>query len=285
MNTNIPVVILAGGLGTRLREETDIRPKPMVTVGNQPVLWHIMKTYAHYGFRRFIICLGYKGEVIKDYFLRSRLHHADFTINTRSGNITEHVLHGEDWDVTLVDTGLDCQTGGRLARVARYIDTDRFFLTYGDGIADVDINHLLKFHEAHGKMATLTAVKSPARFGNLEMNGSAVQAFKEKHEEDSTWINGGFFVFEKSFLDTLTASPSLVLEKEPLRNAAQLGQLSAYHHFGFWQCMDTIKERVQLEQLWESGAPWKVWDHTNTFGSEHEEVHGLRPVVRESELC
>jgi glucose-1-phosphate cytidylyltransferase len=256
---NYPVVILAGGFGTRLREETEFRPKPMVPIGGKPFLWHIMKIYSHYGFHRFIICLGYKGDMIKHYFLNNRLDDTDFTINTKNGNLTEHNTNQEEWEITLVDTGQNCFTGGRIARAAKYIDTDRFLLTYGDGVADVNIEKLLSFHKSHKKIATVTGANPPARFGNFELKDNQVTSFLEKKPLSESWINGGFFVFEKDFLKYVTKDPTCVLEKEPLKNVASDGQLMIYKHKGFWQCMDTIREHQQLEELWKSNAPWKVW--------------------------
>jgi glucose-1-phosphate cytidylyltransferase len=263
---NLPVMILAGGLGTRLREETEFRPKPMVPIGTRPILWHIMKLYSHYGFYRFIICLGYKGHMIKNYFLQYKLDGIDFTINTRSGNIIEHQIHNEDWQVTLVDTGFDCYTGGRIARAARYVDTDRFLLTYGDGVSDVNIEKLLAFHMSHGKCATLTGVNLPSRFGNLALQQDQVISFLEKKRIGDEWINGGFFVLEKSFLQYVSSDASCIFEKGPLAQAAQDGQLMMYRHNGFWQCMDTLRERMFLEELWKENPPWKVWkDNRSTF--------------------
>lgn len=254
-----PVVILAGGLGTRLREETEFKPKPMVQIGGKPILWHIMKTYSHYGFYRFIICLGYKGEMIKEYFLNYRLEGIDFTINTKTGSITEHGKNSEAWEVTLVDTGQNCFTGGRVARIAKYIDTERFLLTYGDGVSDVNIEKLFQFHLSHGKIATLTGVNPPSRFGNLEVNDNRVTSFLEKQTDQNGWINGGFFVFEKDFLRYVLPQPSCVLEQDPLRNVARDQELMLYKHEGFWQCMDTIREHQKLENLWKTEPPWKVW--------------------------
>lgn len=256
---NYPVVILAGGLGTRLREETEFRPKPMVPIGGKPILWHIMKTYSHYGFYRFIICLGYKGEMIKQYFLNYRLEDIDFTVNTKTGSISEHNVNDEEWEITLAQTGHNCYTGGRIARIEKYIDTDRFLLTYGDGVANVNIDALLKFHEAHGKIATLTGVNPPSRFGNLETSENLVTSFAEKKVTKTGWINGGFFVFEKDFFKYLSDDPSCVLEKTPLSETAKNTQLMMYKHNGFWQCMDTIREHEKLEELWSTSAPWKVW--------------------------
>lgn len=263
--SNVPVMILAGGFGTRLREETEFRPKPMVPIGNRPILWHIMKIYAHYGFYRFIICLGYKGNMIKDYFTNYRLDGIDFTINTRSGAIVEHMINDEEWEVTLVDTGFDCYTGGRVLRASKYVDTSRFLLTYGDGLADVNISSLLEFHTSHGKLATLTGVNLPSRFGNLALKDNQVLSFLEKKRIGDEWINGGFFVLEKESLRYLNASSSCVFEKEPLSQLAQDGQLIIYKHKGFWQCMDTLREHQMLSQMWKTNAPWKVWRDKKRF--------------------
>jgi glucose-1-phosphate cytidylyltransferase len=259
LKNKIPVMILAGGLGTRLREETEFRPKPMVQVGGKPILWHIMKIYASFGFYRFIICLGYKGEMVKNYFLNYQMQGIDFTVNTKTGKIVEHLINEEDWEVTLVDTGLNCMTGGRVARAAKYVDADRFLLTYGDGLADVNIGNLLHFHQSHGKIATLTGVSLPSRFGNLEIQNDKVNSFLEKKKLTDEWINGGFFVLEKDFIKYLSIDENCVLEQEPLRNAARDSALMIYKHFGFWQCMDTMREHEKLEELWKVGAPWKIW--------------------------
>jgi len=255
---DVPVVILAGGLGTRLREETVVRPKPMVEVGGRPILWHIMKTYDHYGFRRFILPVGYLGEVIKAYFRSYADGHADFTVNTLSGDLLRHSDPPEAWDVTVIDTGIDTMTGGRLRRLGGHIP-GRFMATYGDGVADVAVDRLLAFHEAQGKIATVTAVRPPARFGALDLVGDRVAEFSEKRQADSGWINGGFFVFERQMLDYLT-SDDTVLEREPLERLANDGQLAAYRHEGFWEPMDTQRDLDDLNRRWSEGtAPWKVW--------------------------
>jgi glucose-1-phosphate cytidylyltransferase len=256
---DVPVVILAGGLGTRLREETRVRPKPMVEVGGRPILWHIMKTYDHFGFRRFILPVGYLGEVIKAYFLSYADHRADFTVNTLSGDIRRHNDPPESWDVTVVDTKVDTMTGGRIRRLDSYLP-GRFMVTYGDGVADVAIDRLLAFHEAHGKIATITAVRPPARFGALDLDGDRVAAFSEKRQTDSGWINGGFFVFERQVLDYLGGDDS-VLEREPLERLARDGELMAYRHEGFWEPMDTQRDLDSLNRSWSEGtAAWKLWD-------------------------
>lgn len=256
----VKVVILAGGLGTRLSEETAVRPKPMVEIGGRPVLWHIMRIYAHHGFKEFVVCLGYKGDVIKTHFLNYYRLRSDLTVSLRDGEVRVHGSGGEDWEVSLVDTGLDTQTGGRVRRVKEYLGERTFLLTYGDGVADVDIKGLVAFHRAQGCRATLTAVRPPARFGVLELEGDRVVRFSEKPLSGEGWINGGFFVFEPEVLDYI-AGDDTVLEREPLERLAREGQLSAYRHTGFWQCMDTLKDVNTLNQLWQSGqAPWKVWD-------------------------
>jgi glucose-1-phosphate cytidylyltransferase len=259
MTQNIPVVILCGGLGTRLREETEFKPKPMVEIGGKPVLWHIMKIYAHYGFRRFIVCLGYKGNVIKDYFLNYEAMSNDFTIHLGQENsLSFQSNHTEqNFDVTLVDTGLNTMTGGRVKRIERFIDTDTFMVTYGDGLANLDVGALVEFHHHHGRMATLTATRPPSRYGILEFSkGDQVGRFREKVQTE--WINGGFLVFDRrvfSYLD-----PECVLEREPMERLAADGQLMAFRHDGFWIGMDTYREYEMLNQMWDAGnVPWKVW--------------------------
>jgi glucose-1-phosphate cytidylyltransferase len=266
MKHTIPVMILAGGLGTRLREETEFRPKPMAPIGGKPILWHIMKFYSYYGFNRFIICLGYKGEMIKEYFLNYRLQGVDFTINTKTGDLKEHLANDEEWEVTLVDTGNDCQTGGRVARGAKYVDTDDFMLTYGDGLCNVDIAALFQFHKQHNKIATLTSIKNPYRFGNLSFDGDRVSSFMEKEGIRDNWINGGFFVLKKEFLRYLSTSSDCILERAPLSSAVKDGELMAYKHHGFWQCMDTLRDQTYLQEVWASGdAAWRVWGQTPRF--------------------
>jgi glucose-1-phosphate cytidylyltransferase len=257
-------VMLAGGLGTRMREETEFRPKPMVEVGGKPVLWHIMKIFSTYGINDFVVCTGYKGEIIKEYFLDYEARNNDFTITLgRSNEIVFHDQHLEsDWRVTVADTGPTTQTGGRVARIRRYVEQDdRFIVTYGDGLADVDIGKLLAFHEAHGKQATITTVRPLSRFGLVDLDASAqVQRFREKPQGDD-WVSAGFFVFERSVLDVLGQDcDDLVLEQEPLTELASSGNLVAYQHEGFWQPMDTYRESTMLNDLWSRGnAPWKVW--------------------------
>lgn len=256
----IPVVLLAGGLGTRLREETEFRPKPMVPIGGRPMLWHIMKLYSHYGFYKFIICLGYKGEMIKRYFQTYHLDDIDFTVNTKTGTITEHYLSGEEWEVTLVDTGQECMTGGRIARIAPYISSDRFMLTYGDGLADINLTTLLEHHKEQKRLATLTGVQILSRFGNVHIEDHAVSNFSEKKIIADEWINGGFFVCEKEIFSYLSSDDACVFEQQPLMQLARDRQLTIYKHKGFWQCMDTLREHQQLEALWKEGAPWKIWE-------------------------
>ncbi len=255
------VVVLAGGQGTRLREETEYKPKPLVDIGGRPLLWHIMKIYAHYGFHDFVICLGYKGQMIKDYFLAYEAANNDFTI--RLGRVPGIVYHGEhgeqDFTVTLADTGVETMTGGRVKRVGHFIDGDLFAVAYGDGVADVDIGKLVAFHKTHGKLATVMAYRPMSRFGVLDLADSGlVRSFSEKPQAGS-WINAGFFVFHRKVLDYL-GGDNCVLEREPLENLANEGQLVAYRHDGFFFAMDTYREHKQLNELWNSGqAPWKVW--------------------------
>ena len=254
-------VILAGGLGTRISEETHLRPKPMIEIGGKPILWHILKLYSHYGINEFVICCGYKGYVIKEYFANYFLHMSDVTFNMRTNSMEVHQKNAEPWEVTLVDTGENTLTGGRLKRVREYISGSSFCFTYGDGVADVQIDQLIKKHQAGGKLATVTAVQPPGRFGMLALDAEAslVSGFQEKPQGDGGWINGGFFVLEPEVLD-LIEGDSTTWEQEPLKRLAADGQLQAYQHLGFWQPMDTLRDRVQLEELWNSGkAPWKLW--------------------------
>lgn len=255
------VVILCGGLGTRLREETEYRPKPMVPIGDRPILWHIMKIYAHYGFKEFILCLGYKGEVIKDYFRNYHWNTSDVTLKLGPNpQIQYHNRHDEeDWVVTMIDTGLHTQTGGRLKRVLKYIPDDTFFLTYGDGLTNSNILESLKFHQKHKPIVTITAVQPTGRFGDLAMDGITVTAFREKPEKQGNFISGGFFVMDKRIDEYLTGD-DCVLEREPLAKLASEGKVKAFIHTGFWQCMDTYREQQLLTNMWNSGnAPWKVW--------------------------
>jgi glucose-1-phosphate cytidylyltransferase len=256
------VVIFCGGLGTRLREETEFRPKPMVPVGDRPILWHIMKLYAHHGHKEFILCLGYKGEIIKEYFRNYQWNTSDVTLRLGARpQIKYHNQHGEeDWSVTLVDTGQNTMTGGRLKRVLRFIDEDTFLLTYGDGVTDSNINESIAFHQAQNKIVTITAVQPHGRFGNIDIDGnSSVTAFREKPERETGLINGGFFVMNKKVGAYLT-DDTCVLEQQPLNRLAAEGQIGAYVHTGFWQCMDTYREQQLLNNMWNNGnPPWKVW--------------------------
>jgi len=254
-------VILAGGLGTRLSEETSTRPKPMVEIGGKPILWHIMKMYSSHGINDFVICCGYKGYVIKEYFANYFLHMSDVTFNMRDNSMEVHNKRAEPWSVTLVDTGDHSMTGGRLRRVRDYVkDEEAFCFTYGDGVGDIDIAETIRFHKAHGKAATLTATYPPGRFGALDIRQGQVMSFKEKPKGDGAMINGGFFVLTPKVLDYLT-DDSTIWEQEPLNNLASDGQLMAYEHHGFWQPMDTLRDKNHLEELWDSGnAPWKTWD-------------------------
>jgi glucose-1-phosphate cytidylyltransferase len=251
------VIILAGGFGTRLSEYTQSIPKPMVTIGGKPILWHIMKTYAKYGHTDFHLALGYKAELIKDYFLNYRSLNSDFTIDLESGNLSVHQNDNVNWKVTLVDTGLNSMTGGRVKRMKDFIDNETFLLTYGDGLSDIDIAALVDFHKSHGKMVTVSAVHPGARFGELDINNNIVTSFKEKPQVTQGWINGGYFVIEPEFFD-LIEGDSTILEREPLESVAKMGELMSYQHNDFWQCMDTKRDRDSLEDLWKSGdAPWK----------------------------
>jgi glucose-1-phosphate cytidylyltransferase len=253
-------VILAGGLGTRLSEETSTRPKPMVEIGGKPILWHIMKMYSHHGVNDFVICCGYKGYVIKEYFANYFLHMSDVTFDMRNNRMEVHHKRAEPWNVTLVDTGDDSMTGGRLRRVADYVCNDEAFcFTYGDGVGDIDIGATIAFHKSHGKAATLTAAYPPGRFGALDIQGGQVRSFKEKPKGDGAMINGGFFVLSPSVL-SLIFGDSATWEQEPLNTLAETGELMAYEHTGFWQPMDTLRDKHLLESLWASGkAPWKMW--------------------------
>ena len=253
-------VILAGGLGTRLSEETSLRPKPMVEVGGKPILWHIMKIYSQHGINDFVICCGYKGYVIKEYFKQYFLHNSDVTFNVAKNHMNVHYQRAEPWTITLVDTGDSTMTGGRLKRVSEYIcDDEAFCFTYGDGVGDVNISHLIKFHKDHGKEATLTATYPPGRFGALEIQNDQIMHFNEKPKGDGAMINGGFFVLSPKVLNRI-ADDSTTWELEPLMNLAEDGQLMAFRHQGFWQPMDTLRDKQKLEGLWQSGsAPWKVW--------------------------
>lgn len=254
------VVILAGGLGTRISEETDIRPKPMVEIGGKPILWHIMKIYAEQGYNEFVVCLGYKGYVIKEYFANLFLHQSDITIDLENNNIEVHNRESDNWKITLVDTGRDTMTGGRIKRIQKYIGNERFMLTYGDGLSDVDVNALLNFHNSHGKQATVTSIKPDGRFGVLGIDETnQVHRFNEKSSDDVAWINGGFFVCEPSVFD-LIDNDSTIWEREPLESLAISGNLLGYKHHGFWKPMDSLKDKNDLNALWDSNnAPWKKW--------------------------
>ena len=254
-------VIFAGGLGTRISEETSARPKPMVEIGGKPILWHIMKTYSAYGINDFVICCGYKGYMIKEYFANYFLHMSDVTFDMANNKMEVHQRNAEPWKVTLVDTGEDTMTGGRLKRVKEYLkDEEAFCLTYGDGVSDVNIATLIAFHKAQNVKATLTATLPPGRFGALDMLGSKVNSFREKPQGDGAMINGGFFVLSPQVIDYI-ADDKTTWEREPMERLAEEGQLAAFHHQGFWQPMDTLRDKQLLEELWQSGkAPWKVWE-------------------------
>lgn len=257
------VVILAGGLGTRFAEETHLRPKPMIEIGEKPILWHVMKTFSKHGFNEFIICLGYKGYSVKEYFRNYFLHNCDITFDVRTQGMEIHQNAVEEWRVTLVDTGANTMTGGRLKRVAQYLRDETFMLTYGDGVADVDIPSLVAFHQGHGRLATLTGIQPPGRFGALDIAdgeaGGMVKSFREKPQGDGAWVNGGFFVLEPAVLNYVEGDQT-VFERGPLETLASEGQLMMYKHTGFWHPMDTLRDKTLLEELWNSGkAPWKVW--------------------------
>lgn len=257
------VVILAGGKGTRIAEESEFRPKPMIKIGEKPILWHIMKIYAQYGYTDFVICLGYKGEMIKQHFLNYKALNSDFTITLGDhDNVKIHGNNSEDhWTVTLADTGLEAQTGSRIKKIERYIDTDLFMLTYGDGVADINIKELISFHLSHNKIGTLTGVPPSSRFGELMVDGKKVKKFAEKPNVTEGHINGGFFVFDKRIFDYVTEDDNCRFEKEPLEQLAKDGELMIYTHDGFWQCMDTMRDMALLNSLWKQNqAPWKIWE-------------------------
>jgi len=260
---DIPVIILCGGRGTRLREETEYRPKPMVEIGNHPVLWHVMRIYAHYGFKRFLLCLGYKGFMIKEYFLNYRAIANDFTLTLGQRAGITYADHDDevDWTITMAETGLDTMTGARLKRAAaKHLDGDTFMLTYGDGLANIDIAALVRFHRKAGRLVTVTGIRPPSRFGEMQTSGHLVTSFTEKPQVSEGLVNGGFFVCQRGFLDYLSADESCVLEQEPLKHVAADGQLAVYAHDGFWQCMDTFREYELLTKLWEENhAPWRIW--------------------------
>lgn len=255
------VVLLAGGFGTRISEESHLKPKPMIEIGDMPILWHIMKIYSHYGYNDFIICCGYKAYMIKEYFADYYLHRSDVTFDFSENNkMTIHTNFSEPWKVTLVDTGLNTMTGGRIKRIEKYINNEPFMLTYGDGVSDVNIVELVKFHESHGKIATMTAINVGQRFGVLDINEeNGINAFREKSDNDGSMINGGFMVLNPEIFEYIEGD-STVFEKVPLETVAKMGELMAYKHEGFWKCMDTQRDKQELESLWESGkAPWKKW--------------------------
>lgn len=253
-------VILAGGLGTRISEESHLRPKPMIEIGGKPILWHIMKIYSHYGINDFVICLGYKGYFIKEYFANYFLHMSDVTFDMSNNDMEVHQKNVEPWRVTLVDTGEDTLTGGRLKRVGDYVGDDSFCFTYGDGLSDLDVGSLVQFHRQHGKLASVTAIQPPGRYGALNLDGSQVSSFQEKPAGDGAWINGGFFVLEPAVIDYIVGDDT-PWESEPLMRLANDGQLEAFQHRGFWQAMDTLRDKVHLEELWAGKSPpWKVWE-------------------------
>ncbi len=253
------VLLLAGGYGTRISEESHLKPKPMIEIGGKPLLWHIMKIYSHYGLNDFIILCGYKGYVIKEYFANYFLHNSDVTMDLKNNSMEVHQNSSEPWKVTLVDTGETTMTGGRIKRVKEHIGNEDFCLTYGDGVANVDIKALLAFHKSHGRLATMTATQPPGRFGALGLEGTEIHSFKEKPAGDGNWINGGFFVLSPKVLDLITTDQT-IWEKEPLEKLAAQKQLHAFFHSGFWQPMDTLRDKNLLEENWQSGkAPWKVW--------------------------
>lgn len=256
------VVIFAGGLGTRISEETDVRPKPMVEIGGKPILWHIMKIYEKYGHNEFIVCLGYKGYVIKEYFMNYYMHNSDVTIDLGKNKFDIHTSKSESFKVTLVDTGLNTKTAGRLKAIQKYVKDENFMLTYGDGVSDVDINKLTDFHQLHNKVATVTAVQLGSRFGRMDIAGNGeVTSFREKAKDENKWINGGFFVLKPEVFDYLEGDMENVMwEEEPLEKLTLAGQLAAYRHIGYWQCMDALRDKIELELLWQNKqAKWKIW--------------------------
>jgi glucose-1-phosphate cytidylyltransferase len=259
------VAILAGGVGSRLAEETETKPKPMVEIGGKPILWHIMMHYAHYGYKDFVIALGYKGAVIKKYMIDYCSLNRNLTVNLATGEIRMNGGYTADWRVDLIDTGINTQTGGRIKRLAPYLGNSTFMLTWGDGVSDIDLNELLRFHRSHGKLATLTAVRPTARFGHLELDGDQIVEFSEKPQTKEGWINGAFFVLEPAVFDYIDGDATQ-WEREPLDRLARDGQLMAYRHHSFWQCMDTLREKYYLENLWQSGkAPWKTWEEDDAY--------------------
>ncbi|MEP6675273.1 MAG: glucose-1-phosphate cytidylyltransferase [Ferruginibacter sp.] len=256
------VVIFAGGLGTRISEETETRPKPMVEIGGKPILWHIMKTYSHYGFNDFIVCLGYKGYVIKEYFVNYFLHNADLTIDLANNDVQFHNSNSEAFKVTLVETGLNTKTAGRLQQVQKYLDNEDFMLTYGDGVCDIDLAELLSFHKSHNKVATVTSIQLEARFGGMDLGADGnVVSFREKAKDESKWINGGYFILKPEVFKYLNGDMTdMMWEDEPLEKLTNDNQLVAYQHLGFWKCMDALRDKIELESLWQNGqAKWKKW--------------------------
>lgn len=255
------IVLLAGGYGTRISEETDYKPKPMIEIGGKPILWHIMKVYSYYGFNDFVILLGYKGYFIKEYFANYFLHQSDITIDLRTNKLEVHNTSSEPWKVTLVDTGLDSMTGSRIKRAQQHIGNETFLLTYGDGVSDVNILETLKFHQSHGKALTMTSIQPEARFGNLELTENmCVKEFSEKPKNEGGWINGGFFVCEPKVFDYITEDEHCIFEQEPLKDLSKKGEVFAYKHYGFWHPMDTQRDNYKLNQLWkDNNAPWKLW--------------------------
>ena len=252
-------VILAGGLGTRIGEETHLRPKPLIEIGGRPILWHIMKLYSAHGVREFVICCGYKGYQIKEYFANYFLHMADVTFDVCKDKMEVHHIHAEPWRVTVVDTGIETMTGGRIRRVREYVGNERFCMTYGDGVSDISISKLLEFHESHGRLATLTAIQPGARFGGLDLSGDCVNRFVEKPKGDGRWVSGGYFVLEPGIFEYLTGDDD-IWEQAPLRKLAEENQLVAYRHDNFWAAMDTLRDKQYLEELWSANrAPWKIW--------------------------
>ena len=253
------VVILAGGFGTRISEESQVIPKPMIEIGGHPILWHIMKEYSHFGHNEFIICAGYKQHIIKKFFAEYALQNSDVTFDFHSENkVRVHSNFSEPWKVTVVDTGYDTLTGKRVKKIQPYIDEENFLLTYGDGLSDVNINELIKFHNGHGKICTITAVKPESRFGYIDFDGDKVLSFREKSLQDVGYINAGYMVMNRKVFDYL--GENVALEQEPMENLTTDGEVMAYRHDGFWQCMDTLREKIKLEELWENGAPWKLWE-------------------------
>ncbi|MGD9638576.1 MAG: glucose-1-phosphate cytidylyltransferase [Alphaproteobacteria bacterium] len=252
-------VILAGGMGTRISEESHLKPKPMIEIGDRPILWHIMKIYSHYGINEFVVCLGYKGYVIKEYFANYFLHMSNITFDMKNNKMEIHQQKAEPWRITLIDTGEETMTGGRIKRIKEYVNNDTFCLTYGDGVSDINIGDLIKHHKDNNRLATLTAIQPPGRFGALSLDGSKILKFQEKPAGDGAWINGGFFVLEPKIFDYIQDDKT-VWENEPLQNLANDGELTAYFHKGFWQAMDTLRDKRQLEEYWSNAkAPWKVW--------------------------